>query len=89
MLLSAMYRSELAGQLKKLGYSIEKTHADGRFEIAGVSRETVEAFSTRRMEIEATMEARGLGDTAANSHLTGRAALMMRAQARCRQGGAT
>ena len=44
---------EHAGALAKLGYGIEKTHADGRFEIAGVSRETVEAFSTRRTETEA------------------------------------
>ncbi len=82
MLLGAMYRSELAGELKELGYSIEKTHADGRFEIAGVPRDTVEAFSTRRAEIEAAMEARGLGDTAANPHLAGRAALMTRAHKR-------
>ena len=41
MLLGAMYRSELAAELKQLGYGIERTHADGRFEIAGVSRETV------------------------------------------------
>ena len=50
MLLGAMYRSELAAGLKELGYGIEKTHADGRFEIAGVSREMIEAFSTRRAE---------------------------------------
>ena len=82
MLLGALYRSELAGELGKLGYSIGKTHADGRFEIAGVSRETVEAFSTRRAEIEAAMEARGLGATARNPHLAGRAALMTRAHKR-------
>ena len=38
MLLGAMYRSELAAGLSRVGYGIEKTHADGRFEIAGVSR---------------------------------------------------
>ena len=82
MLLGALYRSELAGELKELGYGIEKTHADGRFEIAGVSRETVEAFSTRRAEIEKAMRERGLGDTAENPHLAGRAALMTRAHKR-------
>ena len=46
MLLGALYRSELAGDLARLGYRIEKTHADGRFEIGGVPRETIEAFST-------------------------------------------
>ena len=82
MLLGALYRSELAGELSKLGYGIEKTHADGRFEIAGVSRETVEAFSTRRAEIEAAMQERGLGTTADNPHLARRAALMTRAHKR-------
>ena len=53
MLTGMVYRSELARGLQALGYAIEKTHADGRFEIAGVSRDTVEAFSTRRAEIEA------------------------------------
>ena len=79
MLLGAFYGSELAGELVKLGYGIERTHSDGRFEIAGVSREIIEAFSTRRAEIEAAMEGRGLGATAANQHLARRAALMTRA----------
>ena len=35
MLIGALYRGELAGALENLGYGIEKTHADGRFEIAG------------------------------------------------------
>ena len=82
MLIGAMYRSELARELTSLGYGIEKTHADGRFEIAGVSREIVDAFSTRRAEIEAAMEGRGLGSTAGNQHLARRAALMTRAHKR-------
>ena len=82
MLLGAMYRSELAGELAKLGYSVEKTHSDGRFEIAGVSRDTVEVFSTRRAEIEAAMDGRGLGSTAGNQHLARRVALMTRAHKR-------
>ncbi|MDE0698747.1 MAG: AAA family ATPase, partial [Boseongicola sp.] len=65
-----------------LGYGIEKTHADGRFEIAGVSREAVEAFSTRRAEIEVAMEARGLGVPGENPRLAERAALMTRAAKR-------
>ena len=82
MLLGALYRSELAGELMRLGYRVEKTHADGRFEIGGVSRETIEAFSTRRAEIEAAMEGRGHGATAENQHLARRAALMTRAHKR-------
>ena len=81
-LIGMVYRSELARELAALGYGIEKTHADGRFEIAGVPRGIVEAFSTRRAEIEAAMEARGLGDTASNPQLAERAALMTRAHKR-------
>ena len=82
MLLGALYRSELARGLKDLGYDIEKTHADGRFEIAGVSREAIEAFSSRRAEIEAAMEERGLGASADNPRIAERAALMTRAKKR-------
>ena len=39
----------------------------------------IEAFSTRRAEIEAAMEARGLGETGASPRLAERAALMTRA----------
>ena len=82
MLIGAMYRSELARGLGALGYRIEKTHADGRFEIAGVPRAVIEAFSTRRAEIEAAMAKHGLGDTAGNQSLAQRAALMTRAHKR-------
>jgi len=78
-LIGMLYRSELARNLTELGYGIEKTHADGRFEIAGVSRGVIEAFSTRRAEIEAAMEERGLGATAENPRVAERAALMTRA----------
>ena len=81
-LIGTLYRSELAASLVRLGYGIEKTHADGRFEIAGVSREAVEAFSTRRAEIEAAMAERSLGDSADNPRLAERAALMTRAAKR-------
>ena len=79
MLLGALYRSELAASLTRLGYDIEKTHADGRFEIGGVSRDTIEAFSTRRAEIEAAMAERGLGTSGDNPRLAERASLMTRA----------
>ena len=82
MAIGAIYRAELAEGLRELGYGIEKTHADGRFEIAGVSREIIEAFSTRRAEIEAAMEERGLGKSGENPHLAARAALMTRARKR-------
>ena len=81
-LIGMLYRSELAQGLGKLGYGIEKTHADGRFEVAGVRREVIEAFSTRRAEIEAAMAERGLGTTAENQRTAERAALMTRAHKR-------
>ena len=81
-LIGMLYRNELAGGLARLGYGIEKTHADGRFEIAGVSRDTIEAFSTRRTEIEAAMAERNLGNSADNPRLAERAALMTRAAKR-------
>ncbi|MCY4488196.1 MAG: relaxase domain-containing protein, partial [Deltaproteobacteria bacterium] len=82
MAIGAVYRAELARDLKDLGYGIEKTHPDGRFEIAGVSREVVEGFSTRRAEIEAAMAARDEGAPLENPKLADRAALMTRAKKR-------
>ena len=82
MLLGALYRNELAAALAKLGYGIGKTHADGRFEIAGVSRDVIDAFSTRRAEIEAALAGRGLNGTAENPRMAQRAALFTRAAKR-------
>ena len=82
MAIGAIYRAELAQGLKDLGYGIKKMHPDGRFEIAGVPRAVVEAFSTRRTEIEAAMAARGMGESKDNPHLAARAALMTRAAKR-------
>lgn len=56
----AVYRFELAKAVKALGYEIEETHRDGRFEIAGIDKDVLDAFSRRRKEIEAAMSERGL-----------------------------
>ena len=82
MAIGAIYRAELAWGVKDLGYGIEKTHGDGRFEIAGVSRDVVEGFSTRRAEIETAMAARDEGAPLENPKLADRAALMTRARKR-------
>ena len=82
MLLGALYRAELARGLGDLGYAIEKTHADGRFEIAGVPRAAIEALSSRRAEIEAAMAERGLGASGDNPRIAERAALMTRVKKR-------
>ena len=81
-LIGMLYRSELAAGLARLGYGIEKTHADGRFEIAGVPRTAIEAFSSRRAEIEAAMAERNLGASGDSPRLAERAALMTRAAKR-------
>ena len=82
MAIGAIYRAELAQGLKGRGDGIEKTHADGRFEIEGVSREVIDAFSTRRAEIETAMAERGMGESKDNPHLAAKAALMTRAAKR-------
>ena len=81
-LIGMIYRGELARGLSRMGYAVEKSGADGLFEIAGVSRETIEAFSTRRKEIEAAVAARGAASTAADPRLVERAALLTRARKR-------
>lgn len=62
MLAGAIYRAELAHAVKQLGYDIEKTHEDGRFEITAVPQEVIQEFSTRRAEIKAELERRGVDD---------------------------
>ena len=55
----AYYRTELAGQLSALGYEIERTHADGRFEVKGFTKEQLEHFSQRSGQIEQALSERG------------------------------
>lgn len=69
-----VYRTALANEIVNLGYRIERTHADGRFEIDGVSKEAISAFSRRREDIETALEARGLDGAKASE----KAALMTR-----------
>ena len=52
---TAVYRSELAARLQKLGYEIERG-AHGQPEIKGYTREYLEASSPRRQQIEEHME---------------------------------
>ena len=75
--LGAHYRNILASELSKLGYDIEKTHPDGRFELKGLySIDALDAFSTRSQEIREAM--RQLGYTESNPALAARAALLTR-----------
>ncbi|MEY8197879.1 MAG: MobF family relaxase, partial [Colwellia sp.] len=51
MLTGQIYRNELASSLKKLGYAVEWDAKSGLFEVAGVSKELIDNFSKRRVEI--------------------------------------
>jgi conjugative relaxase-like TrwC/TraI family protein len=57
---SAIYRSELALEVQRLGYRINVTAADGAWEIEGYSREQVMAFSARREQILQKLAEEGL-----------------------------
>ena len=52
MLLGAAYRAELARELRLLGYEINVTHNDGRFELAGWDAKVLREFSQRSRAIE-------------------------------------
>jgi len=56
MAAGAVYRSELAGELKKLGYDIHITDKQkGTFELKGYSDKQLAEFSSRRGEIKAEL----------------------------------
>jgi len=56
MFAGMVYRGELAKSLRGLGYDVEKTHDDGRFEIKNVPEKVLEEFSKRREQIEKVLE---------------------------------
>ncbi len=51
MFLGNLYRKELAYNLAKIGYKIERKNEDGRFEIKGIPTKLLEIFSTRSQQI--------------------------------------
>jgi conjugative relaxase-like TrwC/TraI family protein len=61
---TAVYRSELAAHLQKLGYEIERGE-HGQPEIKGYSREYLEVSSPRREKIKEHMEAAGVSGAGA------------------------
>ncbi|NKB55061.1 MAG: relaxase domain-containing protein [Alphaproteobacteria bacterium] len=56
MEMGARYRTELAMNVRELGYEIERTHLDGRFDVTGVPKSILDAFSTRSQEIREALE---------------------------------
>ncbi len=57
--LGTMYRMYLAHSLERMGYQID-WKKDGTFELAGFTKEQLQAFSTRRVEIEDYLKEHGL-----------------------------
>jgi len=49
--LGSIYHAQLRTEVERLGYKVEITGKHGQFEISGISREAVIAFSTRRQEV--------------------------------------
>lgn len=75
--LGAVYNSELAAELQKLGFEL-KFGRDGNFELAHISREQIEAFSHRSQEVEAWLMEKGLDRATATSQQKQQAALLSR-----------
>jgi AAA domain/TrwC relaxase/Viral (Superfamily 1) RNA helicase len=59
----------LAREAQSLGYAIEVTGADGRWELQGYTREQIMAFSRRRQDIEEALARRGLNGAAAAQNI--------------------
>ena len=51
MTIGATYRAELVQGLKNLGFRLEKTHPDGRFEIAGVSGDAMSPRNPKNRDL--------------------------------------
>lgn len=68
-LLGIVYRAELAKRVQELGYGIRRTHQDGRFELGHITREQVEAFSTRSRAINAALAAKGESRATASAEM--------------------
>src|SRR5216684_4893717 len=69
---TAIYRSELAREVQRLGYEIKVAGQDGRWELDGYTRDHVMAFSRRRQEIEQALAREGLAGAEAAQNIAHR-----------------
>ena len=69
--MGAVFNAELRARVEALGYvtNLDPNGRDGAFEIGGVSRSVVKAFSTRSAEIRAHLDAHGREGTAREREL--------------------
>ena len=74
--INATYISELAHELRQLGYQLYRT--EDAFEIVGISREAIETFSPRAKAIERELEKMGLTRATANKDQKQEAAFKIR-----------
>lgn len=81
-LIGAIYTSELAQRLQKLGYELKRTDVKGNFEVAGFTPEQLQHFSQRRAEIESSLKERGIDIQDASARLKETATLKTRARKR-------
>lgn len=70
MALGVTYRAELAKLAKNLGYEVNITHADGRFELVGVPDNVIRKFSKRRQKIEKILAEKGWEGAKASENIT-------------------
>lgn len=66
---TAVYRSELAREVEQLGYRINISGPDGRWELDGYTRQQVMVFSRRRQDIEEELVRQGLSGAAAAQNI--------------------
>jgi conjugative relaxase-like TrwC/TraI family protein len=70
MAIGAIYRAALAREAQALGYEIDVTHRDGRFDIVGIPEELMKEFSSRTNEIDEIAKQRGRNDAASRQTWT-------------------
>lgn len=76
-LLGSIYDSELAANLREQGYRLE-TNPEGRWEVAGISKEQILEFSKRTQAIDQRLESLGLTRATATAEERETAALHTR-----------
>jgi len=75
--LGAVYRSELAASLQKMGYSL-RDEGKGFFELAHITKQQIDGFSKRSDQIEELLAKQGLNRTTATQSQKQRATMLSR-----------